>query len=138
MLCVLRHQRSRPADHLSCPSMLTREGTIQIVPYDPDRPGKFEAEAARLRAALKTLDLRIDHHGSTAIPGLAAKPLIDIQVSVAALQPLSAYGAKLEAAGYHHVPHADDLFCPFFHRPHQWPHSHHVHVVQRGGGEERR
>jgi len=106
---------------------------IEIVPYDPCWPVAFEAEAARLRAALKTVALRIDHHGSTAIPGLSAKAIIDIQVSVAALQPLSAYGERLEGIGYVHVPHADDSFCPFFHRPMQWPHSHHVHVVERGG-----
>lgn len=114
------------------------DSKIEIVAYDPGWPGAFEAEAVRLRAALQTLALRIDHHGSTAIPGLRAKPIIDIQVSVAELQPLSAYGARLEAIGYVHVPHPDDSFCPFFHRPLQWPHSHHVHVVERGGREERR
>jgi GrpB-like predicted nucleotidyltransferase (UPF0157 family) len=118
--------------------MPTQESKIEIVPYDPDWPGAFEAEAVRLRAALKTLAMRVDHHGSTAIPGLGAKPIIDIQVSVAAVQPLSAYGAKLEAIGYIHLPHPDDSFCPFFHRPSQWPHTHHVHVVERGGREERR
>jgi GrpB-like predicted nucleotidyltransferase (UPF0157 family) len=82
--------------------------------------------------------LRIDHHGSTAIPGLGAKPIIDIQVSVATLQPIAAYGERLETIGYVHVPDPDDAFCPFFHRPSQWPHSHHVHVVERGGVEERR
>ena len=118
--------------------MPTQENKIEIVPYDPEWPSAFEAEAARLRAALKTVALRIDHHGSTAIPGLGAKPIIDIQMSVATLQPPSAYRAKLEALGYIHVPHPDDSFCPFFHRPIQWPHSHHVHVVERGGREERR
>ena len=117
--------------------MPTQEN-IEIVPYDPGWPGAFEEEAARLRTALKTLALRIDHHGSTAIPGLGAKPIIDIQISVATLKPLSTYGAKLEEVGYVHVPHPDDSFCPFFHRPIQWPHSHHVHVVERGGREERR
>jgi len=118
--------------------MPTDKSKIEIVPYDPGWPGAYEAEAVRLRAALKTLVLRIDHHGSTAIPGVGAKPIIDIQLSVAALQPLSAYGARLEAIGYIHVPHPDDSFCPFFHRPIQWPHTHHVHVVVRGGSEERR
>jgi GrpB-like predicted nucleotidyltransferase (UPF0157 family) len=118
--------------------MPTHERKIEIVRYDPGWPGAFEAEAARLRAALKSLALRVDHHGSTAIPGLSAKPIIDIQVSVAALQPLSAYGTTLEALGYTHLPHPDDSFCPFFHRPSQWPHTHHVHVVESGGREERR
>jgi GrpB-like predicted nucleotidyltransferase (UPF0157 family) len=84
------------------------------------------------------LAVRVDHNGSTAIPGLAAKPVIDIQVSVAALQPMEAYGAPLLALGYVHLPHEDDAVCPFFHRPSAWPHTHHVHVVQAGGVEERR
>jgi GrpB-like predicted nucleotidyltransferase (UPF0157 family)/RimJ/RimL family protein N-acetyltransferase len=111
---------------------------ITVAPYDPGWPAAFEAEAIRLRTALGALALRVDHHGSTAIPGLGAKPIIDIQVSVAALQPITTYGERLEALGYAHVPHPDDSFCPFFHRPLQWPHSHHVHVVERGGVEERR
>jgi GrpB-like predicted nucleotidyltransferase (UPF0157 family) len=115
-----------------------RSSAIEIVPYDPGWPAAFEAEAVRLRAALGPLALRIDHHGSTSVPGLAAKPIIDIQVSVACLQPLGRYSGPLETAGYVHVPHPDDAFCPFFHRPARWPHSHHVHVVERGGREERR
>jgi GrpB-like predicted nucleotidyltransferase (UPF0157 family) len=111
---------------------------IDVVPYDPEWPRLFEAEAARLRAALGALARRIDHNGSTSIPGLRAKPVIDIQVSVAALDPLTAYGDPLATLGYHHVPHPDDAVCPFFHRPAHWPHTHHIHVVQHGGLEERR
>jgi GrpB-like predicted nucleotidyltransferase (UPF0157 family) len=118
--------------------MPTHDRQIEIVPYDAGWPLAFEAEAARLRGALNALALRIDHHGSTAIPGLAAKAIIDIQISVASLHPLTPYGSKLEAAGYTHVPHADDAVCPFFHRPALWPHTYHVHVVERGGQEERR
>ncbi len=111
---------------------------LAVVPYDPAWPAAFQAEADRLRDALGPLALRIDHHGSTAVPGLAAKPIIDIQVSVARLQPLAAYVGRLEGAGYVHVPSADDAFCPFFHRPRLWPHTHHVHLVESGGAEERR
>ena len=117
---------------------MTRAGTLEIVAYDSSWPEAFEAEANRLRHALGPLALRIDHNGSTAIPGLAAKAIIDIQVSVAALQPLAAYGEPLGSLGYRHVPHEDDAVCPFFHRPAVWPHTHHVHVVRVGGDEERR
>lgn len=48
------------------------------------------------------------------------------------------YVRRLEAIGYRHVPHADDAFCPFFHRPAWRPHTHHVHLVERSGAEERR
>ena len=118
--------------------MAAHDSKLEVVPYDPHWPAAFEAEAAHLRTALGSLALRIDHHGSTSVPGLSAKPIIDIQVSVAALQPIAAYGEGLRALGYVHIPHPDDAFCPFFHRPPQWPHSHHVHVVERGGAEERR
>ena len=112
--------------------------SIKIVPYDSRWPLAFDAEAARLHRALGALALRIEHNGSTAVPGLAAKPIIDIQVSVGSLQPLNAYGRPLESLGYVHVPSPDDAFCPFFHRPSAWPHTHHVHVVEAGGSEERR
>ena len=51
---------------------------------------------------------------------------------------MSAYAEPLAALGYVHVRHADDAICPFFHRPAEWPHTHHVHVVEAGGEEERR
>ena len=111
---------------------------LKIVPYDPRWPLAFAAEAVRLREALGPLALRIEHNGSTSIPGLAAKPIVDIQISVALLQPIAAFGTPLRAIGYVHLPDPDDSFCPFFHRPSQWPHTHHVHVVQLGGAEERR
>src|SRR5215510_11920320 len=101
---------------------------LQVVPYDPEWPRAFAAEAVRIRNALGPLAVRIDHNGSTSIPGLAAKPVIDIQVSVRSLQPIDAYQEPLQDLGYTHVAHADDSFCPFFHRPGGWPHTHHVHV----------
>src|SRR6478672_2826881 len=109
---------------------------IAIVPYDPGWPGEFEREGGRLQAELGGLALRIEHHGSTAVPGLAAKPVIDIQISVAHLQPLSAYAGPLARLGYTHAAGADDDRCPFFPRPAEWPHTHHVHVVEAGSREE--
>ena len=111
---------------------------LQLAPYDPDWPKDFQDERERIAEALGALALRIDHHGSTSVPGLLAKPIIDIQMSVGRLHPLEAYVSQLGALGYVHVPHSDDAICPFFHRPADWPHTHHVHVVQAGGGEERR
>lgn len=111
---------------------------LQISSYDPRWVLEFEAERDRLVRALGALACRIDHHGSTSVPGLDAKPIIDIQVSVEQLQPLRVYAEPLATLGYVHVPDADDAFCPFFHRPREWPHTHHVHAVQSGGHEERR
>ena len=111
---------------------------LEISSYDPRWVRQFEAERDRVARALGELACRIDHHGSTAVPGLEAKPIIDIQVSVEKLQPIGAYAEPLATLGYVHVPHVDDAVCPFFHRPREWPHTHHVHVVQSGGLEERR
>jgi GrpB-like predicted nucleotidyltransferase (UPF0157 family) len=60
------------------------EPMIQIVPYQSSWSEEFEAIGARLRRALGAMALRIDHIGSTSVPGLAAKDIIDIQVTVAA------------------------------------------------------
>jgi GrpB-like predicted nucleotidyltransferase (UPF0157 family) len=61
---------------------------IEVVDYDPAWPVLFAELGPTLRAALGVVALRIDHIGSTAVPGLAAKPVIDVQISVAAFEPI--------------------------------------------------
>ena len=73
---------------------------VVIVEYDPEWPVLFSRLGAALREALGDTALRIDHIGSTAIPGLAAKPIIDVQISVASLEPVDAYRIPLETLGY--------------------------------------
>jgi GrpB-like predicted nucleotidyltransferase (UPF0157 family) len=107
---------------------------IEIVDYDPSWPEAFALEAERLRAALGTMALAVDHVGSTSVPGLAAKPVIDIQVSVDRLEPVDGYRARLAGIGYAY----ETVPLVYFHRPEQWPHTHHVHVRQHGGADERR
>ena len=58
---------------------------LQILPYQATWPGEFQTISRPLRAALSDLALRIDHIGSTSVPGLAAKDIIDIQITVVAL-----------------------------------------------------
>ncbi len=111
---------------------------VVIVEYDPQWPEQFAAERAQIATRLRGVALRIDHNGSTSVPNLPAKPIIDIQISVARLHPMDKYRKALQALGYTHVPHPDDWFCPFFHKPAEWPHTHHVHVVRAGSDEERR
>ena len=68
---------------------------VVIAAYDPAWPLRFEAERSRIAAALGDRALRIEHIGSTSVPGLAAKPIVDILVEVASLE-----GVDLEPAGY--------------------------------------
>jgi len=73
---------------------------IRIVNYDADWPKKFETHARVIAGALSGSALRIEHVGSTSVPGLAAKPIIDILVVVPHSADESAYLPRLEAAGY--------------------------------------
>lgn len=73
---------------------------VRIVEYDPDWPRMFEAHAKRIADALGPAALRVEHIGSTSVPGLAAKPVIDILVVVPDSADESAYLRRLEAAGY--------------------------------------
>ena len=73
---------------------------ITVVSYDPVWPELFRQLGARLRAALGGVALRLDHIGSTAVPGLAAKPIVDVQISVERLEPVEPFRSPLEAAGF--------------------------------------
>ncbi len=110
--------------------------TLDIVPRDARWRPAFIEERDRIAVAPGPLALRIEHHGSTSVVGLAAKPVIDIQVSVATLHPLDRYIAPLAVLGYMHVPHQDDAVCPYLHKPKAWPHTHYVHLVEAGGDNE--
>ena len=110
---------------------------IIIHEYDVNWPFLFEEEAHRLLTAFGSAALRIEHVGSTSVPGLAAKPVIDIQVSVASLVPHGHYVETMATLGYRHVALGDfDLVYPFFHKPAQWPSTHHVHLCDAGGEQE--
>lgn len=73
---------------------------VEIAAYDADWPRLFRQRGERLRTALGDVALRIDHIGSTSVPDLAAKPIIDIQISVASFEPLDAFRRPLEGLGY--------------------------------------
>jgi GrpB-like predicted nucleotidyltransferase (UPF0157 family) len=73
---------------------------IHLAEYDPEWPRLFEREAGRIRAALVERALLLEHVGSTSVPGLAAKPLIDILLVVPDSANEPAYVPALEAAGY--------------------------------------
>ncbi len=111
---------------------------IEVVPYDAAWPSLFAEEAERIRAKLRNVALRVDHVGSTAVPGLAAKPVIDIQVSVVSLGPREVLRDFMRSLGYTHFDlGAFDLVYPFFKRPRHWPSTHHVHLCTAGSVEER-
>lgn len=110
---------------------------IRIEPYSPSWSQAFADEAALLRSEFGPLALEIEHVGSTSVPGLAAKPVIDIQVSVAQLDDRAAFLERLTRLNYVHIDLGEyDRVYPFFIKPEIWPTTHHVHLCVAGGEEE--
>jgi GrpB-like predicted nucleotidyltransferase (UPF0157 family) len=75
-------------------------GPVELVDYDPAWPELFRREAERIRAVLGERVVLLEHTGSTSVPGLAAKPIIDLTLVVADSADEDAYLPTLEAAGY--------------------------------------
>jgi GrpB-like predicted nucleotidyltransferase (UPF0157 family) len=74
--------------------------TIELAEYDPRWPALYEREAVHVRDVLDTKALRLEHVGSTSVPGLAAKPIVDMVLVVADSRDEDAYVPALEGAGY--------------------------------------
>ncbi len=83
---------------------MTTADPIVIVDYDESWPEKFAVAAAELWVAVAPWIVEIEHVGSTAVPGLAAKPVIDIQVGVSSLRATPEIVAAIEGLGYEYVP----------------------------------
>ncbi len=112
---------------------------VTIVPYDPRWPGSFRQEQAHLLACLPAgIVRRVEHFGSTAVPGLAAKPIVDMLVEVSDLQVTRTDVAPiLESQGYDYVwrpTHGDDgppFYAWFIKRdPVGGVRTHHIHMVE--------
>lgn len=107
------------------------EDTIEVVDSDPSWPGQFVAESSAIEKALRTFKPRIEHFGSTAIPNLPAKPVIDILVIVEdvsvwprLVEPLS----SLDYIYWAENPRKDRMFFVKGMPPFGSRRSHHVHV----------
>jgi GrpB-like predicted nucleotidyltransferase (UPF0157 family) len=111
---------------------------VRIVDHDPAWRTEAEAEIEQVRGALGDLAIRVDHIGSTAVPGLAAKPIIDLQASVSSVAPIETYADPLERLGYLFGPDPEFSDWHFFAKPPQRPRTHHLHVVAAGSDHERR
>ena len=109
--------------------MPLRHDEVIVVDYDPAWPARYEKERVRIARALRHVVVAIEHVGSTAVPGLAAKPIIDIMVGVReqadgerCIQPLEAIGYEYrgegEIPGWRHFRRGD-------------PRSHHLHLVEQ-------
>ena len=108
---------------------------VVIVPYDPEWPELFAQLGANLREVLGETAVRIDHVGSTSIQGLAAKPVIDVQVSVDSFEPLDAFRIPIESIGFVFRANNPDRTKRYF-RERPGEHRTHVHVRRVGSWAE--
>lgn len=109
---------------------------VRIVDHDPAWPALAGAELRRIEEALPEVAVRLEHVGSTAVPGLAAKPVLDLQLSVDAIQPRARYVEPLERLGYLFVAEPASPDYHFFANPPARPRTHHLHVCQAGSEHE--
>lgn len=110
---------------------------IALAPYDPAWPGLFEAERDYLRSRFPGRFGRVEHFGSTAVPGLTAKPIVDMLIEVASLDDTRRDVAPvLEGNGYDYFwrpTWGDDtppFYCWFIKRDGQGRRTHHLHMVE--------
>jgi GrpB-like predicted nucleotidyltransferase (UPF0157 family) len=108
---------------------------VEIVDYDPSWAAEFAALGRTLRAALGEVAMRIDHIGSTAVPGLAAKPVIDVQISVRSLEPVDAFRMPLQTLGYVYRADNPERTKRYFREPPGTRRTH-LHVRRAGSFSE--
>lgn len=112
-------------------SLGLESGTVRVAPYDPAWPALFAAEAARIGAAAGALPLRLEHVGSTGVPGLAAKPIVDVLAGRPPGSSAAPYVEALVRAGYEHRGEQGIPGREFFRRG--TPRAYHVHLAERDG-----
>jgi GrpB-like predicted nucleotidyltransferase (UPF0157 family) len=105
---------------------------IVVVPYDAAWPAAFEKESQTIRSALGDLAIQIEHIGSTSVPGLSAKPILDMMLIVPRFTELDARTAALQSLGYEPK---GELGIPgrlFFSKGADDARTHHLHAFEPG------
>ena len=112
---------------------MASEDPVVLVPYEEAWPSLFEEERAHIEDAVGPWMEEIEHIGSTAVPGLAAKLVIDIMVGVRSLEDTPALVARLETIGYEYVPELEQQmpFRRYFRKLTGGQRTHQIHLVER-------
>jgi len=124
-----------PDDEHETRAMDRAPRVIEVVPYDPRWPEAFALEAPRLRDAIGENVVAAHHIGSTAVPGLCAKPTIDIVVEVRDIEAVDARNERMEQLGYEARGEWGFSGRRYFVKQQGSQRTHHVHVYQTGHPE---
>ena len=106
-------------------------GVVRLVEYDARWPALFLAEERRIRDHCGALALRLEHVGGTSIPGMCAKPVLDIAAGRPRDTPVQGFIDALQQAGYEHRGERGVPGRQYFRRGQ--PRAYHVHLVEEGG-----
>ncbi len=130
-------QQTIRTDRIAAPVTLPGGGAAQLAlsPYQGSWPARFRVEAEVLRVALAALAPVVEHVGSTAVPGLAARPVIDLLLGVSAPVLIDAFAARLSNFGYTLLPHASTGAPRVLVRQIRGIRTHHVQVVETFGDD---
>jgi GrpB-like predicted nucleotidyltransferase (UPF0157 family) len=112
--------------------------SVRVVEHDPAWAVEAQQELNLIRQALGALAVRLEHVGSTSVPGLAAKPILDLQLSVTRIEPRARYATPLGRLGYTFIPDPDSPGYRLFAKPATRPRTHHLHVCESAGWHEAR
>lgn len=105
---------------------------IEVVPYDPNWLAMFDAEAEDIAVILGAELVAIHHIGSTSIPAIKAKPVIDLLVEVHDIEKMDDFNADMVALGYEPMGEYGIPGRRFFRKPDEFTRTHHVHVFGAG------
>ena len=111
-----------------------RRGIVKLVMHNPKWRQSFEHEQNKIRKVFGRNALEIQHVGSTAIPGILAKPIIDIALIVSSLQKAKRYEKKLKEIGYELKKNDTKKNRLFFTKGHEKKRTHYLHIGKIGSG----
>lgn len=107
-----------------------KRGTVRLVKYNPKWIDLFRKEKDILLSQFSSKIMAIEHIGSTAIPGLPAKPIIDINVAVESLDNIDMFVSRLPALGYEYIPERRFSDRQFFPKGSPENRTHHLNIVE--------
>ena len=105
---------------------------IEVIPHDPNWLAMFDAEAEDIAVILGAELVAIHHIGSTAIPAIKAKPIIDLLVEVRQIEKIDAFNDAMIGLGYESLGEHGIPGRRFFRKPDEFTRTHHVHVFGTG------
>ena len=110
--------------------------SVVVVDYDPQWTTSYEEEKERILGVIGDVAVAIEHIGSTAVPGLGAKPIIDIMVAVSRLADAERCIEPLQEIGYEYVPEYNDVIPErrYFHKGPPGARTYHLHMVELTSG----